>query len=109
LVSGPASANAAGRTGLLLAFAPATHGEVWSKTQVTRGFVPFDTYDLTFLALPAPIPITNPVAEVRAFLEDLLQQALSDQPLRLEHPAPPLHDYDDDGLPDDADPTPLGG
>ena len=86
------------------------YGELWSKTEVTRRFVPTDTYDLSFLALPAPIPITNPVPEVRAFLEDLLRQALSDQPLRLEHPAPPLHDYDydDDGLADELDPTPLG-
>lgn len=109
VVAGPASANVRGRTGLLLAFAPATHGEVWSKTHVTRRFEPFDTYALRFVSLPAPIPVTNPVPEVRAFLEDLLLQALDDDPLLLEHPAPPLHDFDDDGVPDDVDPTPLGG
>ena len=98
-----------GRTGLLLAFAPATHGEVWSKTNVTRTFEPAGTYDLTFVRLPEPIAITNPVPEVRVFLEDLLRQALDDDPLLLEHPAPPVQDFDDDGVLDDVDPTPLGG
>lgn len=106
LVAAPASANVRGRTGLLLAFAAATHGEVWSKTNVTRKFEPFGTYDLAFVRLPEPIPVTNPVGDVRAFLEDLLLQALEDAPLRLEHPAPPVHDFDDDGLLDDVDPLP---
>ena len=97
-----------GRTGLLLAFAPATHGELWSKTEVLRRVEPVGTYDLEFVRLPDPIAITNPVREVRAFLEDLLLQARESDPLRLEHPAPPLHDFDDDGVPDDADATPLG-
>lgn len=109
LVAGPAAANVRGRTGLLLAFAPATHGEVWSKTNVNRSFEPAGTYDLAFARLPEPIAITNPVAEVRGFLEDLLRQALSDSPMQLEHPAPPVADFDDDGLLDDEDPTPLGG
>lgn len=106
LVTGPASANVRGRTGLLLAFATATHGEVWSKTNVTRKFEPFGTYDLAFVRLPEPIPVTNPVREVRGFLEDLLRDALAPAPVRLEHPAPPEHDYDDDGLSDDVDPMP---
>jgi hypothetical protein len=109
LVAGPASANVRGRTGLLLAFAPATHGEVWSKTNATRKYEPAGTYDLSFVRLPEPVAITNPVPEVRVFLEDLLRQALDDDPLLLEHPAPPVQDFDDDGLLDDVDPTPLGG
>ena len=55
------------------------------------------------------ILMTGPVAEVRAFLEDLLLQALDPDPVTLEHPAPPLHDFDDDGLSDDVDPSPNGG
>lgn len=109
LLAGPASANVRGRTGLFLAFAAATHGEVWSKTNVLRKIEPFGTYDLVFTRLPVAIPITNPVAEVRAFLEDLLLQALDPDPVTLEHPAPPLHDFDDDGLSDDVDPSPNGG
>ncbi|MEZ4325402.1 MAG: hypothetical protein R3B40_09315 [Polyangiales bacterium] len=108
-VTGPVSGNARGRTGLLLAFSPATHGEVWSRTAVTRKFLPFETYDLSFEALPAPVAVTNPLPEVRAFLEDLLLQALAPEPVTLEHPAPPQHDFDDDGEPDATDPTPYGG
>ena len=108
-MTGTVSGNARGRTGLLLAFSPATHGEVWSRTAVTRKFLPFETYDLSFEALPAPVAVTNPLPEVRAFLEDLLLQALAPEPVTLEHPAPPQHDFDDDGEPDATDPTPYGG
>ena len=51
----------------------------------------------------------DPLPEVRAFLEDLLLQALAPEPVTLEHPAPPQHDFDDDGEPDATDPAPYGG
>lgn len=105
---GTVSANVDGRTGLLLQFATATHGEVWSKTNVTRAVLPFVGEAESWPRLPMPIAVTNPVAEVRGMLDLLLAQIRADEVLHLQHPAPPVHDFDDDGILDDVDPTPNG-
>lgn len=108
LLAGPVSGNVGGRTGLLLQFAPATHGEVWSRTSVVRRLEPFAGEVESWTRLDAPVSITNPVAEVRAMLETLLAQVRADAVLEVTHPAPPVRDFDDDGLLDDVDPTPTG-
>lgn len=105
---GTVGANVAGRTGLLLQFATATHGEVWSKTNVRRSVLPFSGEAESWPQLPTPIAVTNPVGEVRGMLETLLLQVRADEVLHLAHPAPPVHDFDDDGVLDDVDPTPNG-
>lgn len=105
-VGGTVQGNVGGRTGLLLQFAPASHGENWSRTAAKRTVEPFFGEATSWTALPMPIVISNPVREIRAMLAGLLRQTVADQVWSVQHPAPPVHDFDDDGILDDVDPMP---
>ncbi|MCX5743350.1 MAG: hypothetical protein NT062_12730 [Proteobacteria bacterium] len=106
-VASPATANVDGQTGVLVQYAPATHGYNWSaergKLEYLPGF-PHDPAD-PFPKLPAAITIDEPIYETLDQVTSLLASYRTGTPsVRLTKT--PAHDFDNDGRPDDTDPSP---
>jgi hypothetical protein len=108
-ITSPAAGNAGGQTAVLVQYSPATHGANWSsETGVLRylpGF-PTDDPDDPFPKLPAPITIANPIYDTLDQVVEIVQTHQAGQAPVVRMTRPPVADFDDDGVPDDADPAP---
>jgi hypothetical protein len=108
-VSSPASANVAGQTGVLVQYAPATHGYNWSAEHGTLAYVPGfpqatgDPYP----KLPSPIRIAEPIYQTLAQVTEALATYHATGVSTVRSTLPPVHDFDGDGRPDATDPDPL--
>jgi hypothetical protein len=104
VVPSPASGNVEGQTGMIVQYAPATHGANWSTDVGVRHFHPVEQ-DGEFVPLPDSIPIRNPVRETFEQVIELLRSHREGTPI-LKSTLAPRHDFDDDGIEDDRDPEP---
>ncbi len=108
-VASPASGNVDGQTGVLVQYAPATHGYNWSAEHGKLDYMPGfpqaagDPYP----KLPASVRIAEPIyptlAQVTAALTAYHATGLTVVTSTLA----PVHDFDGDGKPDATDPDPL--
>jgi hypothetical protein len=107
-LASPASGNRDGQTAILVQYAPATHGANWSSEHGTVSYLPgFPAAgDDPFPKLPAPITITEPMYETLAQTLEIVTTHQAGQAPVVRSTKPPVHDFDDDGIPDDQDPSP---
>lgn len=105
-LSGPLSANVAGRTGVAVQYAPANHGLGYVRYD-RREYVPGGPGEGTprFAKLPETFQIEMPIRE---HVNQLVQFFLSADAghATIEITAPPRADFDDDGVKDDVDESP---
>jgi dienelactone hydrolase len=105
-IAGPVSANVEGKTGVAVQYGPANHGLGYVRDDI-REYVPGGPGDSAprFSKLPATFPIEMPIRE---HVEQLVQFFLSADSGRatVEVTAPPIADFDDDGVSDDLDASP---
>lgn len=100
-VASPASGNVAGQTGVIVQYAPATHGANWSSDTGMRRFAPEDS-DGERPVLPASIQIRNPIRETFEQVIEILETH-KDGPPSVRTTAAPRHDFDDDGVTDEEE------
>jgi hypothetical protein len=95
----PASANLDGQTGILVQYAPATHGGNWSSETGVRRFYPSQGDQIPGV-LPEPIEIRNPIHETFEQVVGILRSASEGAPI-VRSTAAPTHDFDGDGMSDE--------
>jgi hypothetical protein len=103
-VPSPATANVEGQTGIVVQYAPATHGANWSSASGVRHFYPPER-EGEFVTLPDSITIRNPIRETFAQVIETLRSHREGVPT-VRTTLAPVHDFDDDGLLDGEDPDP---
>jgi hypothetical protein len=108
-IESPGGGNVAGQTGILVQYAPATHGRNWSAETGTLEYVPGYPFagDVTFPKLPSKITIREPIYETHAQVAEVLESYFGGQAPRVRSTQTPVRDFDGDGVPDESDPYPL--
>ena len=108
-IASPAAGNRDGQTAVLVQYAPATHGANWSNEHGTISFMPGGPVagDDPFVRLATPIQISNPIYETFAQVVETAQTHQAGRSPIVRSTLAPIHDFDGDGVPDDADPWPL--
>ncbi len=99
--AGPLAGNVDGQTAALVQFAPANHGDNWSKEAGARKYAPFGEDDLDFQLLPATIPVANPVRAIHEQVRGMLAGVRDEETPVLVSTVRPRHDFDDDGVSDE--------
>jgi len=107
-VASPAMANRDGQTAILVQYAPATHGANWSSERGVLNFLPGFPADGRdpFPRLATPITITNPIYETLDQVVEILTSYQTGGAPRVRTTHTPIHDFDDDGVPDVDDRAP---
>ena len=99
----------AGRTVVLVQASPATHGSnLYGERGIREYALPFARSEDTglFPKLPSPFEIRQPYLGLQNMAVRFMRSAFEDQtPVVAELPVP-TRDFDDDGVPDDADDEP---
>jgi hypothetical protein len=105
----PVAGNLDGQTAVLVQYAPATHGANWTSEHGTLQFVPGFPFagDEPFPRLAMPIEVANPIYPTLAQVVEILASHQAGEAPRVRSTLAPVHDFDGDGVCDDADPDPL--
>ncbi len=98
-IASPASGNADGQTGIVVQYAPATHGANWSSDSGVRHFYPSER-EGEFVPLPSSVRIRNPIRETFEQVIEILRTHREGLP-SVRTTFPPRADFDDDGTDDD--------
>lgn len=107
-LASPASGNVDGQTGLLVQYAPATHGFNWSHARGDLTFVPGFPHPEAdpYPRLPTPIEIAEPLYETHEQVAEILATYRAGMAPVVRITKPPVRDFDADGRLDDVDPAP---
>jgi dienelactone hydrolase len=107
-IESPGRGNVAAQTGILVQYEPATHGANWNSEHGTIEYVPGYPHEGSdpYPKLPAPITIDEPIYETQAQVAEILQTYFAGMLPLVRSTIAPVADFDGDGVPDGADPSP---
>lgn len=100
-VTSPAAGNVDGQTGVIVQYAPATHGANWSSDTGMRRFTP-EGQDGERVALAESVTIRNPIRETFEQVIEVLRTHREGAP-SVRSTFAPRRDFDDDGVSDDEE------
>lgn len=104
----PIAGNIDGRTGAAVQYSPSTHG-LGSNRYDSREYMPGDPQPdpaNRWPTIPQKITVELPIREHIAALVHFFETDLAGKPPEVVVTAPPLDDYDGDGVPDASDAAP---
>ena len=104
-IDGPARANVNGQTGVLVQYAPATHGSNWTAEHGVKSYLPGFPFpgDDPFPTLPHPITIPEPMIPALEQVVGILDSHADGSAPEVVITAPPVNDFDGDGMTDDEE------
>ena len=107
-VASPAAGNVDDQTGILVQYAPATHGYNWSSEHGNMAFKPGFPFgeDDPFPKLAKEITLFEPIYETHEQVKEILATFFAGQVPVVRSTKAPIHDFDGDGKLDGVDPDP---
>ncbi len=104
-IASPARGNVDGQTGVMVQYAPATHGSNWTAERGVRTYLPGFPFpgDDPFPTLPHPITIPEPMIPALEQVVGILDSHADGSPPEVVVTAPPINDFDGDGMTDDEE------
>jgi len=100
----PIEGNVDGQTGVLVQWAPATHGANWTSERGRRVFLPYgESDDEEYVTLEEAIEIDNPMRQTLEQVLAILDSHAGGATPRVPPHEPPVADFDGDGIPDDEE------